>query len=69
MDYPAASLNYLTTKKKWYVYVSVPTELREKFKRADIRRSTGTGDKKTAERKLHEIAASIYPDNFMKLGG
>ena len=62
MDYPAASLNYLTSKKKWYVYVPVPPELRDKFKRSDIRRSTGTSDKKTAERKLHEIAASIYAE-------
>ena len=62
MDYPAATLNYLTAKKKWYVYVSVPAELRDKFGRADLRRSTGTSDKKAAERKLHEIAASIYAE-------
>ncbi len=62
MDYPAATLNYLTAKKKWYVYVPVPSELRDKFGRADLRRSTGTADKKTAERKLHEIAASIYAE-------
>jgi integrase len=61
VDYPAASLNFLTKKKKWYVYVSVPTDLREKFG-AQVRRSTGTSDKKAAERKLHEIAASIYAD-------
>ena len=62
MDYPAATLNYLTAKKKWYVYVPVPAELREKFGRADLRRSTGTSDKKAADRKLHEIAKSIYAE-------
>ena len=62
MDYPAATLNYLTAKKKWYVYVPVPAELRDKFGRADLRRSTGAADKKAAERKLHEIAASIYAE-------
>ncbi len=62
MDYPAATLNYLSAKKKWYVYVPIPAELRDKFGRADLRRSTGTADKKTAERKLHEIAASIYAE-------
>lgn len=61
MYYPVATLNYLTAKKKWYVYVSVPTELREKFG-AQVRRSTGTSDKRTAERKLHDIATSIYAE-------
>ncbi len=61
MDYPAASLNYLTAKKKWYVFVSVPPQLREKLG-TQIRRSTGTSDKKAADRKLHEVAASIYAE-------
>lgn len=62
MEYPAATLNYLTKKKKWYVYVSVPQELREKLGQTQIRRSTGTSDKKTAERKLHDITAKIYAE-------
>jgi integrase len=61
--YPAATLNLLKSKKKWYVYVTVPQELRESFAgQVQVRRSTGTNDKKEAERRLHGIAAEIYAE-------
>ena len=46
------------TKGKWYVCVTVPVELRQSFKgQKQIKRSTGTSDKKIAEKRLLEKAA------------
>ena len=40
-------------KGKWYVCVTVPVELRQSFKgQKQIKRSTGTSDKKLAEKRL-----------------
>lgn len=73
MDYQAATLNYLASKKKWYVYVTVPRELQAKLGK-QVRRSTGTADKREAQRKLHDITTDIYagfddigPDKFNSL--
>lgn len=63
MSYPAATLNFLSAKRKWYVYVTVPSELRSAFpKQTQVRRSTGTSDRREAERLLHGIAACIYAE-------
>ena len=59
--YPAARLDFLKSKKKWYVIVSIPSHLKHLFsKQVDLRRSTGTGDKATAQRKVHGLAQQIY---------
>ncbi len=61
--YPPATLNFLSSKKKWYVYVTVPPELREAFsKQVQVRRSTGTNDRREAGRRLHVIATEIYAE-------
>lgn len=63
MTYPAATLNYLSKKKKWYVYVTIPPDLRDAFKgKTQLRRSTGTADEREARRRLHGIAAEIYQE-------
>lgn len=61
--YPAATLNFLSSKKKWYVFCTVPPELREAFpKQVQVKRSTGTNDKREAERRKHAIASEIYAE-------
>ena len=60
---PPSSLNYLNTKGKWYVYVTIPPELRPAFKdQTQLRRSTGTSDKTIAKTRQHGIAAEIYAE-------
>jgi len=47
-------------KGKWYVCVTVPVELRQSFKgQKQIKRSTGTSDKKLAEKRLIQKANEI----------
>jgi hypothetical protein len=58
---PPSSLNFLSSKGKWYVYVTIPSELRSAFNdQVQLRRSTGTSDKKVAKAREHGIAAEIY---------
>ena len=60
---PPSSLNFLTTKSKWYVYVTIPPELRPAFKdQTQLRRSTGTSDKAIAKTRQHGLAAEIYAE-------
>lgn len=47
-------------KGKYYVYVTVPKRLEHLFTQKQIRRSTGTSDRRLAERKQHAIAQEIY---------
>jgi hypothetical protein len=55
-QYPAARLDFLKTKKKWYVIVSIPAHLRHLFSnQVDVRRSAGTSDRAVAQRKLHML--------------
>lgn len=61
--YPPSSLNFLTAKGKWYVYVTIPPELRPAFNnQTQLRRSTGTSDRRVAKGKEHSIASLIYAD-------
>ncbi len=60
--YPAPTLFYYKAKSKWYVSVTVPEHLRPTFNRKQMRKSTGTADKRIAAQKLHNIAATIYRD-------
>lgn len=60
---PPSSLNFLTAKGKWYVYVTIPPELRSAFKgQAQLRRSTGTSDKAIAKTRQHGLAAEVYAE-------
>ena len=60
---PPSSLNFLKAKGKWYVYVTIPPELRSAFKdQVQLRRSTGTSDKTIAKARQHGIATEIYAE-------
>ena len=60
---PPSSLNFLKAKGKWYVYVTIPPELRPAFKdQTQLRRSTGTSDKAIAKTRQHGLAAEIYTE-------
>lgn len=60
---PPSSLNFLKAKGKWYVYVTIPPELRSAFKdQTQLRRSTGTSDKAIAKTRQHGLAAEIYAE-------
>ncbi|MEO9574942.1 MAG: DUF6538 domain-containing protein [Roseobacter sp.] len=59
--YPATTLT--KNKKKWYVFCTIPEELRSEFgDRKQIKRSTGTSDKAEASRRQHSIATDIYAE-------
>ncbi|WP_157888297.1 DUF6538 domain-containing protein, partial [Neptunicoccus sediminis] len=62
MTYPAPTLFFYKAKQKWYVTVTIPEKLRPSFNRIQMRRSTGTADKRIAGQKMHDIAAAIYRD-------
>lgn len=60
-DYAASTTFFDKTKGKWYVSVTIPTEIRPHFKgRAQLKRSTGTSDRRLAEQKSHGITEAIY---------
>ena len=54
----------IMTKGKWYVVVTKPTELAV-GQTKQVKRSTGTTDKKVAASKQHQITTDIYAD-FIK---
>ncbi|WP_443070198.1 DUF6538 domain-containing protein [Sulfitobacter sp.] len=59
VEYPATSL--AINKGKYYVLLTVPTELRQYFNnRKQLKRSTGTSDLRDAERRQHGIATDLY---------
>ncbi len=59
MRYPAATLN--VQKSKYYAVVTIPEPLRDHFNgRKQLKRSTGTSDKKLAEQILHEKASELH---------
>ena len=58
-DYPATTL--ALNKGKYYVLLTIPTELREHFKgRKQLKKSTGTSDLRDAKRRQHGIATELY---------
>ncbi|MFO8125404.1 DUF6538 domain-containing protein, partial [Yoonia sp.] len=58
-DYPATTLSI--NKGKWYVYLTIPQELREHFSaRKQLKRSTGTSDARDARRKQYAITTELY---------
>ena len=62
--YSEAKLIQRSVGKSWYVQCTIPTKLRPLFKnQKQIKLSTHTSDRKTAEQKKHFIAQEIY-DKF-----
>ncbi|SIT81147.1 Site-specific recombinase XerD [Yoonia rosea] len=60
-DYPATTLSM--NKGKWYVYLTIPQELREHFGgRKQLKRSTGTSDERDARRKQYAITTKLYAE-------
>jgi hypothetical protein len=60
-EYPATSL--ALNKGKYYVLLTVPTELRQHFNgRKQLKRSTGTSDQRDAKRRQHGIATALYAE-------
>jgi len=58
-DYPATTLS--RNKGKYYVLLTIPSELREHFsRRKQLKRSTGTNDLGDARRRQHGIATELY---------
>ena len=66
MGYNASTLVQMKSLgNKWYVVVTKPAELKSSGSQA--RRSTGTTDKREAQKKQHEITEAIYADFDKKL--
>lgn len=60
-DYPATTL--AMNKDKYYVLLTIPIELRPHFNgRKQLKRSTGTSDRKDALRKQHGITSKMYAE-------
>jgi len=59
-DYNKPTLRKVSGKKSWYVFVTKPEPLRSNPKDKQVRRSTGTSDKRIAEKLLHSVAEQIY---------
>lgn len=62
-NYHPAKLVQIPSKgNKWYVVVTKPTALQTTSKNVQVRRSTGTTDKREAEIRSHRLAAEIYAE-------
>lgn len=59
IEYPATTL--ALNKSKYYVLLTIPTELRQHFKgQKQLKRSTGTSDLKDARRRQYSITTELY---------
>lgn len=62
-NYHPAKLVQIPSKgNKWYVVVTKPSSLQAISKNIQVRRSTGTTDKREAEIRSHRLAAEIYAE-------
>ena len=59
MDWHPASLFQREKKGNWYAEMTVPAEARAAFGHKQVRLSTGTSDRRLAERKLHDLEAKM----------
>ncbi|MBF9046573.1 hypothetical protein LSUCC0031_05515 [Rhodobacterales bacterium LSUCC0031] len=59
MDWHPASLFQRGKKGNWYAEMTVPAEARAAFGNKQVRLSTGTSDRRLAERKLHDLEAKM----------
>ena len=56
-------LNFGANRRQWYVCVTIPAELRQSFKgQKQIKRSTGTSDKRIAENRRPDKTYEIFRD-------
>ena len=60
MPFHPATLSFLPSKGKYYASVTIPKDLQAQFGRTQIKRSTGTADRKEAQRRLHSLEQEIY---------
>ena len=58
--YHKPTLRKVSGKTSWYVFVTKPDTLRKRINDKQARKSTGTSDKRLAEKLLHSIAEKIY---------
>lgn len=59
MDWHPAGLFRRGQKGNWYAEMTVPVEARAAFGNKQVRLSTGTSDRRLAERKLHDLEAKM----------
>ena len=60
MPFHPATLSFLPSKGKYYACVTIPKDLQAQFGKTQIKRSTGTADRKEAQRRLHSLEQEIY---------
>ncbi len=60
MPFHPATLSFLPSKGKYYASVTIPKDLQAQFGKTQIKRSTGTADRKEAQRRLHSLEQEIY---------
>jgi len=60
--YPAKLIQIPSKGNKWFVVITKPKELRAGSKNLQVRRSTGTSDKREAEILMPGIATDIYAE-------
>lgn len=66
-NYNKPTLRKVSGKESWYVFVTKPEALRKNPNDKQVRKSTGTSDKRLAEKRLHSVAEEIYREFDEKL--
>lgn len=66
-NYNKPTLRKVSGKDSWYVFVTKPEGLRKNPNDKQIRKSTGTSDKRLAEKRIHSVAEAIYREFDEKL--
>lgn len=61
-DYHKPTLRKVSGKSSWYVYVTKPDSLRKNPTDRQVRKTTGTSDKRLAEKLMHSVAEKIYQE-------
>ena len=55
-------LEKFTGKASWHVFVTKPVSLLKNPKDKQVRKTTGTSDKRLAEKLMHSVAQKIYQE-------
>ena len=61
-DYHKPTLRKVSGKASWHVFVTKPVSLLKSPKDKQVRKTTGTSDKRLAEKLMHSIAQKIYQE-------
>lgn len=61
-NYNKPTLRKVSGKESWYVFVTKPEPLRKNPNDKQVRKSTGTSDKRLAEKRTHSVAEAIYQE-------